>query len=236
MSKQNSLEGIVYCMKAKETPGLVKIGRTAKLSNRNQIISDGYKHVALEYYYAIKVSDCIKVEELLHDVFKYCRLGDTELFAVNPYLVERLMVELNGSQVYPDPKKVSKKEIMAEIKEKSDTDLLPDGTYKFAVKPRGDKKTYSATMVKTNGSLYLKEGSEIVNNNSEKITIKGWKTKRKSLPIVNGILQKDEQCDSVSCATVMVCGNHRDGWESWKNLNGEVINIYRQNRITGCDE
>ncbi len=51
---------------------------------------------------------------------------------------------------------------------------------------------------------------------------------RKSAPIVNDVLQDDITVNSPSTAGWIVLGKANNGWTTWKDENGNPIDIYRK--------
>ncbi len=47
-----------------------------------------------------------------------------------------------------------------------------------------------------------------------------------------GKTQEDFVCDSPSMAAAIVCGHNQNGWNIWKNSDGQSIDIYRHKRKT----
>lgn len=87
--------------------GLVKIGKTStdRFEARMQYLeSNGYSNITgLQRLVAIEVDNYHKKELLLHEVFsKHC-IGRSEFFALDEYLIQRLLLALDGTQIYPKP-------------------------------------------------------------------------------------------------------------------------------------
>ena len=84
-------EGIIYIMTT-VMQDLIKIGITEEKQYNERmrfLESNGYRQInGLRKLFAIKVSDYKAKERLLHDVFSQQRIGDTELFCLNPELVK----------------------------------------------------------------------------------------------------------------------------------------------------
>lgn len=107
--------GIVYIMTT-VTPHLIKIGIAEEKQYQERmrfLESNGYRQInGLKRYFAIKVSDYKAKEKLLQDVFSLQRLGDTELFALDPELARRLLTAFDGTIVYPEEIKDKEKEFV----------------------------------------------------------------------------------------------------------------------------
>ncbi len=87
--------------------GLVKIGKTStdRFEARMQYLeSNGYSNITgLQRLVAIEVDNYHKKEQLLHEVFSKHRIGRSEFFALDEYLIQRLLLALDGTQIYPKP-------------------------------------------------------------------------------------------------------------------------------------
>ncbi len=98
-------EGIVYIMTT-VMQNLIKIGITKEKQYNERmrfLESNGYRQInGLHKLFAIKVSDYKAKERLLQDVFSQQRIGDTELFCLNPELVKRLLMAFEGQVVFPE--------------------------------------------------------------------------------------------------------------------------------------
>jgi hypothetical protein len=85
---------------------LIKIGITKEKQYNERmrfLESNGYRQInGLHKLFAIKVSDYKAKERLLQDVFSQQRIGDTELFCLNPELVKRLLMAFEGQVVFPE--------------------------------------------------------------------------------------------------------------------------------------
>lgn len=106
-------EGIVYIMTT-VTPHLIKIGIAEEKQYQERmrfLESNGYRQInGLKRYFAIKVSDYKAKEKLLQNVFSLQKLGDTELFALDPELARRLLTAFDGTIIYPEEIKDKEKE------------------------------------------------------------------------------------------------------------------------------
>lgn len=87
---------------------------------------------------------------------------------------------------------------------------------------RGFGKTDGRARVE-NGVFTVLRGSicsAITNENAPEI--------RKTARIKDDILQEDIKCNSPSTAAAIICGMGVNGWDYWKNKNGESIDVYRK--------
>ncbi len=77
---------------------LVKIGKTStdRFEARMQYLeSNGYSNITgLQRLVAIEVDNYHKKEQLLHEVFSKHRIGRSEFFALDEYLIQRLLLAL----------------------------------------------------------------------------------------------------------------------------------------------
>ena len=98
--------GVIYVMTS-AIDGLVKIGKTStdRFEARMQYLeSNGYSNITgLQRLVAIEVDNYHKKEQLLHEVFSKHRIGRSEFFALDEYLIQRLLLALDGTQIYPKP-------------------------------------------------------------------------------------------------------------------------------------
>ena len=98
--------GVIYVMTS-AIEGLVKIGKTStdRFEARMQYLeSNGYSNITgLQRLVAIEVDNYHKKEQLLHEVFSKHRIGRSEFFALDEYLIQRLLLALDGTQIHPKP-------------------------------------------------------------------------------------------------------------------------------------
>jgi len=224
-------KGIIYVMTT-VVPGLVKIGKTG-LGNFEQrmyiLESNGYKNVAgLKRHFAIEVEDYDEKEVLLDTIFSKSRVPGTELFAIDVNLVVQLLSSFDGTQVYPSEE--TRQETFETVTEIRETSKLPDGLYIMSFKSKShDNAIRKASLKKENGSLILLAGSamEPVGNS---VLPKGWvRAKEDAGKDENDILLKDVVCSSLSMASSIVLGHSSNGWTSWQNGEGQLIDVYRKN-------
>lgn len=134
-------EGVVYIMTS-VMEGLIKIGIAdeKQYNERMRFLeSNGYRQInGLKKYFAIKVSDYKAKERLLQDVFSLQRLGNTELFCLNPELAQRLLMAFEGKIIYPEVK--DKEKEFAELDKTNEQNKL----FRFSQKgiPEGSLITF----------------------------------------------------------------------------------------------
>jgi len=223
-------KGIIYLMNTC-VDGLVKIGKTGSDNfeqRMNHLESNGYRRISvLTREFAIEVEDYDDKEKLLHELFSKSRVGNSELFSIDVNLVKQLMSSFEGKVIYP--KDENKDEIFAQATEVVEVKkgIIPDGSYTLQSKVKGISYLAEATMKVEKGNLFIEKGAKLAP--ITKISVKGWILARQSVKM-NGYITKERiLCNSPSMAAAIVCGHNRNGWEVWKNSDGEVIDIYRKN-------
>ena len=109
---------------------------------------------------------------------------------------------------------------------KGEWTMIPDGLYTMTRKIKSTQKTYSGTMEVRNGNCILKAGSEI--SPIKKNMPKGWAEKRDGAHKSGDTLTDDIPMDSPSGCAALIVGGTCNGWMSWKNSQGEFIDVYRK--------
>ena len=220
-------KGVIYCMTT-VVPGLIKIGKTTidNFESRMYILErNGYSNVVgLKRHFAIEVQDYDEKETLLDDIFSKSRVPNTELFALDIDLVVQLLSSFDGKQIYPDFE--SKEEVFQkatnERKVKANWEKIPDGKYHLSEAKKGFGKV-EATMRVEDGMFIVEKGSKCAP------TKDGWIPEvRKNAIIHDNILLEDVECNSPSTAGWVVMGGSNNGWNIWKDEEGQPIDIYRQ--------
>lgn len=218
-------KGIIYVMSTC-IEGLVKIGKTG-INNFEQRMSyierEGYHRIpVLNREFAIEVDDYDEKELLLHGIFSKSRIGKSELFSVDVNIVKQLMSSMDGKVIYPENE--SKNDIFEQATEivQSKSGIIPNGTYTLTKK----KNNIIAKLVVNEGNLVLKKGSILADVTTLK---RGWLNIRNGLILENNKMMEDLVCDSPSMASSIVVGYSSNGWDLWKNDNGEKIDVYRKN-------
>jgi hypothetical protein len=96
--------GVIYVMTT-AVSGLVKISKVeTHLLNKRLAFYElhGYSNLpALKRYFAIEVENCTEKLQLLYKIFENCRVGETELFAVDKEAIKQLLLCFRGRVVYP---------------------------------------------------------------------------------------------------------------------------------------
>ncbi|MDY6100383.1 MAG: hypothetical protein SPI62_00665 [Candidatus Enteromonas sp.] len=221
-------KGIIYvCSTVVE--GLVKIGKAGSDNFEQRMYNlekNGYRNVTgLHREFAIEVDNFDDIEILLDDIFAKSRVGGTELFSLDINKVIQLLSAFKGKQVYPLDE--SQEEVFKKATDAAQsTSLLPDGTYTYEGKSQKGIAKFSGVMESHNGKLVLKAGSKLAPLTSTRTS--SWMSQRKALGDGSVTLAHDVDCTSVSVAGYFVCGHEVNGWNVWKNGNGEAIDVYRQ--------
>ena len=215
-------KGIIYLMTT-VVSGLIKIGKTGneQFENRMRFLeSNGYANITgLKREFAIEVDGYDEKEKLIHDIFSKSRIVGTELFALDIEVAKSLLSSLDGKQIYPKDK--SKKEVFKEIKLKTEVGFVPDGEYVLNRNIKGFGKVNGKAIVK-DGVFTVLKGSFCGN------TGKGYiPSIRRNAKIKDNILQEDIVCMNPSSAGWIVIGKSNNGWVEWKDLQGNLIEKYR---------
>ncbi len=219
-------KGIIYLMTT-VVSGLIKIGKTGneQFENRMRFLeSNGYANITgLKREFAIEVDGYDEKEKLIHDIFSKSRIVGTELFALDIEVAKSLLSSLDGKQIYPKDK--SKKEVFKEsteeIKLKTEVEFVPDGEYVLNRNIKGFGKVNGKAIVK-DGVFKVLKGSFCGN------TGKGYiPSIRRNAKIKDNILQEDIVCMNPSSAGWIVIGKSNNGWVEWKDLQGNLIERYR---------
>ena len=155
-------EGIIYIMTT-VMQDLIKIGITEEKQYNERmrfLESNGYRQInGLRKLFAIKVSDYKAKERLLHDVFSQQRIGDTELFCLNPELVKRLLMAFEGEVIFP---KVENKE-----KEFAELDKTNEQNNRFSFAKKGLKNGDVITFIKDKNITAIVDGENKVKYNGD---------------------------------------------------------------------
>lgn len=212
-------KGIIYCMTT-IVPGLIKIGKTGTNNFEQRMYnleSNGYRNiVGLKRRFAIEVEDYDEKESLLHDIFSKSNVPGTELFALDVDLVVQLLASLDGKQIYPET--ISKEEAfdIATDERQMSTYSVPAGIYTMNI-------GHGVARMQVEGKDFIvREGSICLPCE------KDWMPEaRRNAVIENGVLKHDVLCHSPSTAGWVVLGHANNGWNVWKNSEGNPINVYR---------
>ena len=207
--------------------GLIKIGKTGSENfeqRMSNLESNGYRNVTgLKRTFAIEVEDYDEKENLLDNLFSRSRVSNTELFSLNVNEVIQLLSSFDGRIIYPPQEK--KSEIFENATEAIQSESIPDGIYTLDVKPRGGNHRITATMVIQNSKMVVQKGAVL--GSYTNISATKWREIRNSLRVNGYTTLEDFEASSPSMAAVIVLGHNVNGWVTWKNGNGEYIDIYR---------
>lgn len=215
-------KGILY-VTTTTIDGLIKIGKTGNFKERmRQLELDGYRGLLCKRAYAIEVDNYDEKELLLDEIFSKSRIPNTELFALDLNLVIQLLSSMEGRIIYPETE--SKSKVFIEAADGRQSSRIPDGIYTFV------SSKYKAKMRKENGKFILLSGSQMSHTLPLKIT-KGWIRVLEDAKIENNVLMTDIECSSPSMASSLILHHPSNGWDYWKNKEGELIKVYRQQDI-----
>ena len=107
-----SKKGVVYVM---TTPfsGVIKVGKTQSYEKRmGELERTGYRFQKCDPFFAIELDNYDEKEKLLKEILKRYQV-DGELFAIEPELMEQLLLSFEGQVVYP--KNIKKDKEFGEI-------------------------------------------------------------------------------------------------------------------------
>lgn len=219
-------KGIIYVMTT-VVPGLIKIGKTGSENFEKRMYSlerNGYFNVVgLKRRFAIEVNDYDEKEMLLDEIFAKSNVQGSELFSLDVDLVVQLLSSFEGKQIYPET--MTKEEVFTEATEEhriKDWALIPDGEYYLEQTVKGHGKI-KATMYVSDGKIVVAKGSMCAP------TKDGWIPEaRKNAKIKDNILTEDVETTSPSTAGWIVLGHSNNGWTTWKDKDGNAIDIYRK--------
>ena len=223
-------KGIIYIMTT-VVPGLIKIGKTGSANFEQRMYNlehNGYSNVTgLKRSFAIEVEDYEDKEILLHTIFEKSQVADTELFSVDVNIARQLLSSFDGTVVYP--KGETKAEIFEEAADNSKSMLIPDGQYFLERKKKSDNKIIKATAIIRNGNWKILKGSNL-GIHEDKGSAQKARDIRKTLVIdKDGVLLEDANlgvCTPTFAGNV-VLNQANNGWDEWKTINGQPIDIYR---------
>lgn len=106
-------------------------------------------------------------------------------------------------------------------------DSIPDGIYHMAWKlKRWGNRTAKGKMQVAGGKYIVLAGSDVCPNEGKGL-MDNVRLKRETANIVNDKLQEDVVFDYSSNAASFVIGSAANGWNTWKNDNGDTIDVYR---------
>lgn len=221
-------KGIIYVMTT-VVPGLIKIGKTGSdnfESRMYHLERNGYFNVVgLKRKFAIEVEEYDEKEKLLDEIFSKSQVPNSELFALDADLVVQLLSSFEGRQVYPET--VTKQEIFevtAESRLKTEGSCVPNGEYYLSQSTKGFGAV-TATMRVENGVFTVLKGAVCAPSRDK------WEPEiRRIAPINKNILMEDVSATSPSMAGWVVLGRSNNGWTTWKDKDGNAIDVYRENK------
>ena len=215
-------KGIIYLCRT-AVKGVYKIGRTDNLKSRKAILeSNGYYNVAgLSLIYAVETDDMNETEKFIQELLDSARIKKSELFIVDEGAAITLLSKL-GEIVFPENAEVAKS-VKEEAEEMVASGLIPNGIYYCDTKVDG--KEYKANLKMQDNELYLLKGSQICSDYSR--LNNSYKNVREQMVVENEILCEDFEVASVSSAASVVAGHMKNGWDIWKDANGDKIEKYR---------
>lgn len=138
------------------------------------------------------------------------------------------MLAFCGKVVYPE--NVKQEQLFEEVTEAIAVKkgILPPGTYTLEGHFKNKKPTiYGKMEVTEDNKLVLKKGA-VLNSISPKVRSSFITEGRKNMKIENNVLQEDYVCSSPSIAAGLIYGINKNGWNVWKDENGNYIDIYRK--------
>lgn len=222
-------KGIIYVMTT-AVDGLVKIGKTG-IDNYEQrmyhLEHNGYYNVAfLRRAFAIEVNDYDEKEKILDEIFSKSRVGNSELFSLKLDLVIQLLASLDGKVIYPLEE--SKNEIFTQATDSIESSLIPDGEYSLKTKIKNMSISATAILKVKHGKLIVLKGATLapVTNLPS-----SWNELRNKIKSNDNKTEIDFECSSPSMAAAIVLGHRANGWKTWKNKDGQLLDIYRHKNI-----
>jgi len=162
---------------------------------------------------------------LLDTIFSKSQVPGTELFALDVDLVVQLLSSFEGKQVYP--KNEDKETVFEEASSNREKKSIPNGLYTLKRKIKRSKVEVKATMEVKNGQFILKKGSVIEMSETKGLSDSAQNL-RKKIKVKDNILLEDCVCASMNEAASVAIGGSIDGWVSWKNDKGQLIDVYRK--------
>ncbi len=222
-------KGIMYVMST-AVEGLIKVGITGTDNFEQRMYNlehNGYCNVtSLKRVFAIEVDDYSKKEKLFMNLFERSRVAKSELYSLNINYVVQLLSSFEGKKIYP--KEETKEEIFEQVTDEVESSELPDGDYFLNgnVKDGNKKENVKGLLRVKNGEITLLK--ESVLSSFAHISVKGYALARELAKKDNNVLLEDIKCNSVSMAAAIVCGSNQNGWDRWKDKNGNKIDSFRK--------
>lgn len=250
------IENVIYIITHPQFPGYVKIGYASDLKQRLSSLNTG-NIVDFEPYAVYETpkdrgdTEIHDIITLLNPILRSTRFDDgkekkKEFFKLDPeeafkllehiaivsgtrnklYRVDKYFNKIDVQQkpvvvVMPSPMPAPQPPAVSE-----NDSTIPDGIYTMKTKIKSLNKTVQGTLEVKNGKFILKAGSDVA---PESARYERNKMLFTDLKINNGVLTEDKEFGSVSTAACIVRGGATNGWDYWKNSDGQFINIYRKN-------
>ena len=147
-------------------PDVIKIGKTNNYEERmRNLEKNGYCQVnGLKRFFAIKVFNYDVKEKLLQEIFADKRLGNTELFCIDPELVMSLLTEFGGKIIHLETKEQDNEKEIALLSKISEQSRL------FTFEKKGLKKGDIITFTKDKNIV-----AKVVGNREVEYMGKNWK-------------------------------------------------------------
>lgn len=215
--------GVVYVMSC--TQGLYKIGKTETGQFENRMAnleSNGYRNFnGLKRQFAVEVEDYDEKEKLIHRLFDKSQVklhgSGIEMFTVDLKLIIDLLKAFDGKQIYP-----KLEESVTSDKKPSKITLPPDGEYYLSQNKKGFGPIKGTMKVADHQCIVLK-GSFFAPwaESGEEFSA------RTTAKVKDNRLVEDFVCGSVSLAASACIGRRCNGWELWKDKDGEPIDKFR---------
>lgn len=221
-------KGILYVMTT-VVDGLVKVGKTDSYNFERRMYNlehNGYCNVTgLRREFAIEVNGYSEKEDLFKKLFQRSRVANTELYSLDLNQVIQLLSSFEGKKIYPENE--SKEEVFQQVTAAVESSELPEGDYFLSSKVKGPngKEKVEGTLRISSGKLTILKGATI--STDSKISIMKYSLARDTARKDGNILLENIVCDSVSMAASIICGHNSNGWDKWKDTNGNKIDIYR---------
>ncbi len=222
-------KGTIYIMST-VVPGLIKIGktRTEKYKDRMyELEHNGYRNVTgLKREFAIEVEEYDEKERLVHEVFSKSQVANTELFSVDISTAIQLLAAFEGKMIYPESE--DKGDVFEEATESSASKDIPNGNYTLESKKKNNESIKAFARIQ-NGYWTILKGSILGIKEGKGLSNK-VREERHRMPInQQGELTEDYELGecSPSFTSDIVLNSSSNGWSTWKNKDGERIDIYR---------
>ncbi len=229
---EKGTRGIIYLMES-AIPGLVKIGKcgTKQYKERmRDLSSNGYRNATgLKCVIAMEVDNYEDVERLFHSLFDSCRVGNTELFALDVSLLTGLFSALDGTMKYPHSE--SKSDVFDEAASVAYGRVIPDGEYRLTRFKQSDNRSVDAIASITNNYWTIKKDSVVGISEDNRVSDKA-RNHHNDMVInkENGKLLEDYElgeCSPSLAASVVLFGS-TNGWKDWEDEFKRKIDYYRQ--------